>query len=55
MTLLVILAVSAVLILGYIAVSLVLDVRDDGYHHPARTTPPRSHHPDPFDPHSRLA
>ncbi len=55
MTFLLILAVSSVLALGYIALSLVHDIRDDGYRHPAPHHPPRSHQPDPFDPHSRFA
>ena len=55
MILLIVLAVSAVLVLGSIAWTLVTDVRDDGYRHPARQTPPPSHHADPFDPRSRFA
>lgn len=54
--LIIILALAALTALPWIAMTLVNDIRHDGYGRPGSGhTPPRSHHPDPFDPRSRFA
>jgi hypothetical protein len=55
MTLLLILAIGATVILVGLGVHVVDLIRDDGHRRTARRTPPASHPTDAFDPRSRLA